>query len=138
MKMLGNYTGMQLPARLILISLTLSASAFCVLGQTPTPKGVQENPERDSARRPSADETFELNIDERRFSRENFQAGTAVGTEEDSQGLNLQIGVALAAGRIDVLLRNVRGHVRFRGPLDRLFEMMSTRPRPSTAPSAPR
>jgi hypothetical protein len=129
---------MQLPARLILISLTLSASAFCVLGQTPAPKGVQENPDRDSARRPSADETFELNIDERRFSRENFQAGTAVGTEEDSQGLNLQIGVALAAGRIDVLLRNVRGTVRFRGTLNRVLEMMSTRPRPSAAPSAPR
>jgi hypothetical protein len=128
---------MQLSARLILISLTLSASALCVLAQMPTPKGVQEDPDRDSARRPSADETFELNIDERRFSRENFEAGTAVGTEEDSQGLNLQIGVSLAAGRIDVLLRNVRGHVRFRGTLDRVFEMMSNRRTPS-APSPPR
>jgi hypothetical protein len=79
-----------------------------------------------SAKRTSADESFELNIDERRFSRVNFEASTSVGTEEDA-ALKLQIGVALAAGRIEVLLRNVQGRVRFRGSLDRILEMMNNR-----------
>jgi hypothetical protein len=128
---------MQHSTRLILVSLVLSASSFCALAQTPAPPVAQQTPVTDSNRRPNADEKFELNIDERRISEENFEASTGVGTEEDSQGLNLQIGVALAAGRIDVLLRNVRGSVRFRGTLDRIFEMMSNR-RSASKPTTPK
>lgn len=127
---------MQHSTRLIFVSLILIASSFCALAQTPAPPVVPQAPVSDSNRRLNADEKFELNIDERRISEENFEASTGVGTEEDSRGgLNLQVGVALAAGRIDVLLRNVRGSVRFRGTLDRVLEMMSNRRTVSKPPT---
>lgn len=91
---------------------------------TPTPALVRAN----------ADETFELNISERRFTREDFEASTAVGTEGD-QGLNLQIGVGLTAGRIDVLLRNVQGRVRFHGTINRIMQILSNRRPISPEPS---
>jgi hypothetical protein len=121
---------MKLINRLILASLIIFTCAFGVPGQTPAPSPGQQPAPVEPAR-PSANEAFELNIDERRFSHENFSASTSVGTEEGSQGLNLQIGVALAAGRIDVLLRNVRGNVRFRGTLDRVLEILKNRRTPA-------
>lgn len=74
-----------------------------------------------------SDQTFELNFDERRFSETDFEASTEVQTNGGSHGLNVRIGVSLTAGRIDVLLRNVRGSVRFRGSLDRILEVLSKR-----------
>jgi hypothetical protein len=125
-------SAMYLSARLIFISLILSAFSLSGLAQEPASRVAEQSPPN-SVRRPNADETFQLNVDERRFSQDNFEVSTAVGTEQDTQGgLNLQIGVGLAAGRIDVLLRNVRGNVRFRGTLDRVLEMINRR-----APSRP-
>lgn len=78
------------------------------------------------ATRTSADETFELNIPERRITRENFAASTAVRTD-GSGHLDLQIGVGVAATRIEVLLRNVQGKVRFQGNLDRVLRLLDFR-----------
>ncbi len=76
--------------------------------------------------RTTVDETFDLNISERQITRENFEASTSLRTDGKSH-LDLQIGVGLAADRIDVLLRNVQGHVRFRGTLDRILQLLAGR-----------
>lgn len=68
------------------------------------------------------DTTFDLNIPDERITETNFQRSTAVSFTAGD--LSVQAGVAVTAGRIDVTLRNVIGHVRFVGSiesLDRLF-----------------
>jgi hypothetical protein len=71
----------------------------------------------------SADEDFELNIDQRRINEGNFHAETAASTD-GARGLRLDVGVALSAVDIDVLLRNVHGRVRFRASLDPVLRLL--------------
>jgi ribosomal protein L27 len=88
----------------------------------------QETATGPAVSRTSADETFELNIAERRITRRNFEASTSVEAgEESARGLRLRVGVAIGAGSIDVLLRNVRGQVRFRATLERVLERINAR-----------
>ncbi|MGB7922493.1 MAG: hypothetical protein WCF57_04555 [Pyrinomonadaceae bacterium] len=88
-----------------------------------------------SEARTSADETFELNITERRITRRDFEASTSVEAgDESARGLDLRVGVAVGAGSIDVLLRNVRGQVRFRATLDRVLDRINARRAPNPAP----
>jgi hypothetical protein len=78
--------------------------------------------------RGAADEDFDLNIVERRITEPDFFASTEVSAgDEAARGLNLRVGVAVGAERIDVLLRNVRGHVRFRASLDALRRVLDAR-----------
>lgn len=78
--------------------------------------------------RTNADENFDLNIAERHIVENNFEASTAIEAgEESASGLHLRIGVGVGAERIDVLLRNVHGHVHFHGTLDRVLELINTR-----------
>lgn len=121
------------------IILLLISAAITVSGQesdgsrprapvsVPANSPAQQDPVSTSRERTSADESFDLNIDERRITRQHFEASTAVGTATDAHGLDLRIGVALAAERIDVLLRNVRGRVHFRGSLERVMDILNTR-----------
>lgn len=84
----------------------------------------------------NADEDFELNIDERRINEKDFHAETAVETD-GSRGVQLGVGVALCASDIEVFLRNVRGHVRFRGnlaPVLRLLDARRAAPTPAQPP----
>lgn len=85
---------------------------------------------------PNADEDYELNIDLRRINEGDFHAETAVSTG-GARGLQLNVGVALRASEIDVLLRNVRGHVRFRATLDPVLRLLDSRrgATPSSQPS---
>lgn len=88
-----------------------------------------------SEARTDANETFELNITERRITRRDYEASTSVEAgEESARGLNLRIGVAVGADSIDVLLRNVRGQVRFRATLDRVLERINSRRPPARSP----
>lgn len=98
-------------------------------GQHPDlkPKPSAPAPPITSRLNTSADETFVLDIDERRFVRQNFEAGTAVATPSGASRINVRVGVSLSADRIEVLLRNVYGNVRFRGGLDRILEMLDRR-----------
>lgn len=84
----------------------------------------------------NADEEFELNIDQRRINEGDFHAETAVSTD-GARGLQLNVGVALRASEIDVLLRNVRGRVRFRATLDPVLRLLDSRRAapPSSQPS---
>ena len=81
----------------------------------------------------NADENFELNIAERRITERDFFAATGIEAGESSaHGLSLRVGVAVGASEIDVLLRNVRGRVRFRGSLEALRRVLDAR-RPAAA-----
>lgn len=82
-----------------------------------------------------ADEDYELNIDQRRIHEGDFRAETAVSTG-GARGLQLNVGVALRASDIDVLLRNVRGRVRFRATLDPVLRLLDSR-RAAAPPSRP-
>jgi hypothetical protein len=83
----------------------------------------------------NVDENFELNIAERRITERDFFASTAIEAgEESAHGLLLRVGVAVGASRIDVLLRNVQGRVRFRGSLEALRRMLDARRPPAAAP----
>jgi hypothetical protein len=137
----GHVFGLKTPIRLLLIAIALGGSSLLAFGQIVKPDAIQKTSPpipatqvASSATRTHVNETFELNIDERHYSQENFEAATAVGTTNATDNLNLQVGVALKAGRIDVLLRNVHGRVRFRGTLDRIMEIINNR---QTAPGAP-
>lgn len=88
-----------------------------------------------SQARTNANETFELNITERRITERDFAASTTVEIgEETARGLLLRVGVAVGADEINVLLRNVRGRVSFRATLDRVLERLNARRAPGAAP----
>jgi hypothetical protein len=90
----------------------------------------------ESVNRTSANETFELNITERRITERDFQASTTVEAgEETARGLLLRVGVSVGADEINVLLRNVRGRVNFRATLERVLQRLNARhPAPGAAP----
>ena len=85
--------------------------------------------------RTSADETFDLNIAERRITEHDFAASTSVEVGgEAARGLVLRIGVEVGAEEINVLLRNVSGHVRFRATLERVLERLRAERAPGSLP----
>jgi hypothetical protein len=97
--------------------------------QTPAP------PTRPTPAGKSVDEDFELNIEQRRITETNYQAATAVEAGGEG-GLRLRVGVALRAESIDVLLRNVRGRVRFRASLAPVLRLLEARPARQAQPPA--
>ena len=123
--------------------------AVCASGalaqQTRREEGRPQRPAADASRpaaasaQTGADESFELHIAERRITEQNCFASTAVAVgSEGARGLDLRVGVAVGAERIDVTLRNVRGSVRVRGSLDALRRVLEAhRPAESAAPPAP-
>ena len=79
---------------------------------------------------PAVTEEFDLNITNERITETNFTRTTAVSA--DGQNVRVNVGVAVAADRIDLTMRGVTGHVRFRGSLDTLWQRLqqiSTRPK---------
>ena len=89
----------------------------------------------ESQNRTSANETFELNITERRITERDFAASTTVEVgEETARGLLLRVGVAVGADEINVLLRNVRGRVSFRATLERVLARLNARRAPGAQP----
>lgn len=124
---------MKTAARLIVILFLFSFSFINSVAQATPTSALQDDPPTGQART-SADETFELNIAQRRITRVDFEASTSLQTEGNAN-VNVQIGVGLAAGKIDVLLRNVQGRVRFRGSLERILELLTNRR--AAAPLAP-
>lgn len=105
--------------------LILGASTLTAAQQPPTQTPVVQS---DPVVRTEADENFELNIGERRITERDFAASTSVGIETPNrEQLRLQVGVGLRAQSIDVLLRNVRGTVRFRGSIQRILDVVNSR-----------
>jgi hypothetical protein len=117
------------------------AVAACFLVATASPLAAAQTREA-AAPAPSqstqpkgsnGDEDFELNIVLRHIVEGDFHAETAIETD-GARGLQLKIGVTLGANDIDVLLRNVRGRVRFHGNLAPLLRLLDSR-RGATQPA---
>jgi len=75
----------------------------------------------------TADEEFDLNIADRQITEEDFEASVAVEVrtgQNEEQGLAVRVGARVAARRIDVRLRNVRGHVRFVASLEEIQDVI--------------
>lgn len=105
--------------------------------ERPVVQPQHQNVNADATERTQADETFELNIAERRITERDFAASTSVEAgEESARGLRLRVGVEVGASVIDVLLRNVRGSVRFRATLERVLERLNARRTQRDAPAA--
>ncbi|MET0648580.1 MAG: hypothetical protein ABW208_18365 [Pyrinomonadaceae bacterium] len=112
----------------------LAAASTGALAQTQTveaPAAAPPLPTQEAGA--TADEDFELNIDVRRISEKDFHAETAVETD-GARGLRLDVGVTLRASDIEVLLRNVRGHVRFRASLAPVLRLLDARRGTPTRP----
>ncbi len=122
-------------ALLIICASSVIASSQTSGGaETQTPN-AQASVTPETQNRTSVDENFELNIAERRITERDFAASTTVEIgEETAHGLSLRVGVAVGADEINVLLRNVRGSVRFRATLNRVLERLNARPAPGATP----
>jgi hypothetical protein len=84
---------------------------------------------------PEPVQDFQLDIGERRIHRPDLQAGTELRLQPGDGGIQIQVGAAVSARAVDVLLRNVRGTVRFRFDTSRLDAVRS--PAPAAAPLIP-
>jgi hypothetical protein len=121
--------------RLAHLLFLVGCAAVFAAAQTNEDKNKQTSDTAQSTNRTTADETFELNIAERRITERDFAASTSVEAgEETARGLSLRVGVAVGADEINVLLRNVRGRVRFRASLERLLERLNLRRAPDAVP----
>lgn len=89
-------------------------------GQNPTAPAATE----------TADEDFELNINDSRTTETNYRRSTNV--EINEANVSIGVGAIVSAQKIDVLLRGVTGRVRFRASLEairrRLEQANRTRP----------
>jgi hypothetical protein len=65
-----------------------------------------------------ADREFDLNIPERKITERDYRASSAVQIGEPASAVFLRIGGEVTARQVTLLLRNVRGHVRFRASLE--------------------
>ncbi len=114
---------MNFVSRIVSISAIMAAAVVCCASQQKLP------PTPDPAQRVSADETFDLNIVERRITETDFFAATSVGLDSrEEKNLSMNVGVEVRAGKIDVLMRNVTGTVRFRGSIQKVLDRLNSRP----------
>jgi hypothetical protein len=117
----------------VVVCVVIAASSAHAAAQTragdvgasarPTQTSQSTQPTRAGA---TADEEFDLNIEQRRISEGDFHAETAVEAE-GARGLRLGVGVALRASDIEAQLFGVRGHVRFRGSLAPVLRLLEAR-----------
>jgi hypothetical protein len=137
----------QVVRRIVLAAFVVAALCVAVAAQQPPSRDAtgSNSPAQRVAPPPipgaqkagvaNVDEKFELNIAERRITERDFYASTAIETEAgEAHGLSLRVGVGVGASEIDVLLRNVRGSVRFRGSLDALRRILDARREPNPPP----
>ncbi|HEX5702610.1 MAG TPA: hypothetical protein VFX97_05280 [Pyrinomonadaceae bacterium] len=110
-------------SRIVSISAIVAAAAVGCASQQKLP------PTPDPVQRVSAEETFDLNIVERRITENDFFAATSVGLDSrEGKNLSMNVGVEVRAGKIDVLMRNVTGTVRFRGSIQKVLDRLNSRP----------
>jgi hypothetical protein len=78
-------------------------------------------------------ETYDLDISEKRIHRPGLDAATALRVGESARGVEVQVGASFSASAVDILLRNVKGTVRFKADTSRLrVRTASPDPEPST------
>lgn len=105
------------------------ASAAEGIAQTPSAPTQNADQNADQyAERTTADETFDLNIVERRIREANFERATSVEVGGDEAlPARVRVGVVASAEQINLLLRGVTGRVRFRASLDPLTKLLNER-----------
>ncbi len=74
---------------------------------------------------PVRDQTIQLDIREERIDRGPYDASLQVGLDRP---VSLRVGVALATPHVLVLLRGVRGTVRFHGDLSPIARIIASHP----------
>lgn len=121
---------------LIIIAASYAVGSSQTSGNLAAEAPVAPQTATETVNRTTANETFELNITERRITERDFAASTTVEVgEETARGLLLRVGVSVGADEINVLLRNVRGRVSFRATLERVLQRLNARhPAPETVP----
>ena len=84
-------------------------------------------------------EEKDLDIIHRQIAEEDYRASRALRLlSSDGNGVSLDVGAALAARRIQITLRNVRGHFRFRSRFEALHPRWHALPDTQEgAPSTP-
>jgi hypothetical protein len=107
------------------IFLTAAPAAAQTRPGDPAPPAAEA---RAQAPAVTADEDFELNIVERRITERDFHAATEVATGDAVPGgFDLRVGARVRADEIDVVLRNVRGSVRFHANLEWILRALAAR-----------
>jgi hypothetical protein len=110
---------------LLALAFAPTASAQQTRGAEPPPPGRgAQGRERASEAAAAADESFNLDIPFRRTVEEDFQAATEVEAGGDSTGLRVRVGAFVRAERIELVLRGVRGFVRFRASLTPVLRLL--------------
>jgi hypothetical protein len=114
----------------LLLRILVLVSVVSTTGVASAQSRVPEKDVRTTQRSPiQADESYELDIKERRIGETNYKASQAVEVgSDDPKAMHVEVGVALTATTIDVLLRNVSGSVRFRGSVQRIVDVIKSRP----------
>ena len=114
---------MNFAARIVSMLTIVAFAAVCGASQQRIP------PPAEPVQRALADDTFELKIVERRITENDFFAATSVGfVGHEGTNLSMNVGVEVRAEKIDVLMRNVTGTVRFRGSIQRIVDLLNSRP----------
>lgn len=111
----------------IFFSLLIAFCAFVAMAMTAKAQQSSETASQGAqpaAARSQADETFDLNITERRIAGQNYGASTSVEIGPD---VWLRVGVGVFALNIKGVLRDVTGHVRFRASLDPVLKRIKLR-----------
>ena len=104
----------------------LSLAALLVLPCAFSVK-AQEGRQANAPARTSADESSQLDIPERRITRDSYRAATSVEIGGETAGaVSLRVGAEVTATTIDVLLRGVTGQVRFKASLDPLLARINS------------
>jgi hypothetical protein len=138
------YAPLALP---FLLALIYAPAASARQAAAPAPPG-QTAPARESASETSrartparqqttatADESFALEIPLRRIVEEDFLAATEVAASGELLDLHVRVGVFVRAERIELVLREVRGFVRFRASLAPVLRLLDGRRMTTVAPA---
>lgn len=81
-----------------------------------------------SEKQVTARESFDLNIVRERITETDFVRSTDVRlSDENNNGIKLEVGVGVRAEQINVLLRGITGRVNFRASLESIKQRIEQR-----------
>lgn len=110
-----------MPGRSFLLR-TIFFSVLLFVGVAPGATRAQQAPDDQT----TADETFQLNIQQKRIAENNFRAGRVVSIASATKPpVALRIGAEIQAESIVVTLKSVFGDVRFRGSLEKIRDQIN-------------
>lgn len=112
--------------RALFFAVSLAAASLIFLSDA---RGQQQQ-NQNTTTSETADESFELNINDSRTTESDYRRATSV--EINEANVSVGVGVSVRAQKIDLTLRGVTGTVRFRASLEairrRIEQANQTRP----------